>query len=57
MMRVLDVGPIAQLADGTHETKARGPGEVVVRQVKDMADPELTHPSIVFVPHSKGVVK
>ncbi|MCC6776591.1 MAG: 4Fe-4S dicluster domain-containing protein [Hyphomicrobiales bacterium] len=57
MMRVLDVGPIAQLADGTHETKARGPGEVVVRQVKDMADPELTHPSIVFVPHSKGAVK
>jgi anaerobic dimethyl sulfoxide reductase subunit B (iron-sulfur subunit) len=25
-----------------------------VRQVKNMADPELTRPSIAFVPHSKG---
>jgi anaerobic dimethyl sulfoxide reductase subunit B (iron-sulfur subunit) len=57
MMRVLDIGPIEQLRDGTHETKARYTGEEVVRQVKHMADPELTNPSIVFVPHSKGRVK
>jgi anaerobic dimethyl sulfoxide reductase subunit B (iron-sulfur subunit) len=54
MMRVLDIGPIEDLRAGTHETKARGPGEDVVRQVRNMADPELTNPSIVFVPHSKG---
>jgi anaerobic dimethyl sulfoxide reductase subunit B (iron-sulfur subunit) len=54
MMRVLDIGPIDELRAGTHETKARGPGEEVVRQVRNMADPELTNPSIVFVPHSKG---
>jgi anaerobic dimethyl sulfoxide reductase subunit B (iron-sulfur subunit) len=57
MMRVLDIGPIDKLANGTHETKARGPADQVVRQVRHMADPELTKPSIVFVPHSKGVVK
>jgi len=56
MMRVLDVGPIDQLLAGTYETKARGPNDTVVKQVKHMADPELTHPSIVFVPHSKGKV-
>ena len=28
----------------------------VVRQVKSMADPDLTNPSIVFVAHSKGRV-
>ena len=57
MMRVLDVGPIDKLADGTHETKARGPADKVVRQVKTMSDPDLTKPSIVFVPHSKGVIE
>ena len=57
MMRVLDVGPIDQLLAGTYETKARGPNDEVVKQVKHMADPELTHPSIVFVPHSKGRVE
>ena len=57
MMRVLDIGPIDKLANGTHETKARGPADQVVRQVRHMADPELTKPSIVFVPHSKGIVK
>jgi anaerobic dimethyl sulfoxide reductase subunit B (iron-sulfur subunit) len=57
MMRVLDVGPIDQLLAGTYETKARGPNDEVVKQVKHMADPELTHPSIVFVPHSKGKVE
>ncbi len=55
MMRVLDIGPIDQLRDGSYQTKARGPNEDVVRQVRSMADPELTDPSIVFVPHSKGV--
>ncbi len=55
MMRVLDIGPIDKLRDGSHETKARGPNEEVVNQVRTMADPELTNPSIVFVPHSKGV--
>jgi len=57
MMRVLDVGPIDQLRDGTYATKARGPADRVVRQVVTMADPELTNPSIVFVPHSKGAVE
>lgn len=56
MMRVLDVGPIDELRDGTYDTKARGPHEEVVGQVKSMADPELTNPSIVFVAHSKGRV-
>ena len=43
-----------KLADGTHETKARGPADKVVRQVKNMSDPELTKPSIVFVAHAEG---
>ena len=29
----------------------------LVSQVQNMADPELTRPSIVFVAHSKGAVK
>ena len=57
MMRVLDIGPIDKLVDGTYETKARGPNDKVVRQVRDMADPELTKPSIAFIAHSKGAVK
>lgn len=57
MMRVLDIGPIDSLRDGTYETKAKAGHEEVVKQVKNMSDPELTNPSIVFVPHSKGVVK
>lgn len=57
MMRVLDIGPIDKLRDGTWETKARGPNETVVDQVKNMADPALTDPSIVFVAHSKGRVE
>jgi anaerobic dimethyl sulfoxide reductase subunit B (iron-sulfur subunit) len=56
MMRVLDVGPIDALRAGTCPTKARGPADEVVGQVRHMADPELTHPSIVFVPHSRGKV-
>lgn len=57
MMRVLDVGPIDKIRDGSYATKAIGPGEKTVRQVKGMANPELTNPSIAFVPHPKGVVK
>lgn len=54
MMRVLDVGPIDKLREGTYDTKAKGPNDQVVRQVKGMASPALTNPSIVFVAHSKG---
>ena len=57
MMRTLDIGPIDKLREGTYETKARGPNDYVGSQVQSMADPELTKPSIVFVPHSKGAVK
>jgi anaerobic dimethyl sulfoxide reductase subunit B (iron-sulfur subunit) len=57
MMRVLDIGPINKIADKTLDTKAIGPNDQVVRQVKNMADPELTNPSIRFVAHSKGAVK
>ena len=56
MMRVLDIGPIDQIQDGTHTTKAVGEHEEVVRQVKNFANPELTNPSIRFVPHGKGKV-
>lgn len=55
MMRVLDIGPIDQLRAGTYQTKARAEHESVVRQVKSMANPELTNPSIVFIAHSKGI--
>jgi anaerobic dimethyl sulfoxide reductase subunit B len=57
MMRVLDIGPIDQLRANTFPTKALGPNETPVRAVKNFADPELTKPSIVFVPHSKGKVE
>ena len=57
MMRVLDVGPIDKIWDGKHATKAVGPKDKVVKQVKNMANPELTRPSIAFVPHSKGKVE
>ena len=57
MMRVLDIGPIDKLRDGSYDTKARGPNDKIVRQVRSMADPELTNPSIVFVPHSKGIAE
>ncbi len=57
MMRVLDIGPIDELAAGTWQTTALGPGEKPVRQVKNMADPALTRPSIVFVAHGKGRVE
>jgi anaerobic dimethyl sulfoxide reductase subunit B (iron-sulfur subunit) len=56
MMRVLDIGTMAQMDSGQFETKAVGPNEELVRQVKNFADPELTNPSIRFVPSSKGKV-
>ncbi|MRR50123.1 MAG: 4Fe-4S dicluster domain-containing protein [Rhodocyclaceae bacterium] len=54
MMRVLDVGPIDKIWAGAFATKAVAPHERVAKQVKNMASPELTTPSIAFVPHSKG---
>ncbi|RDH87028.1 MAG: 4Fe-4S ferredoxin [endosymbiont of Escarpia spicata] len=57
MMRVLDIGQIDSIWDGELETVAVGPNDEIVRQVKNMANIELTKPSIGFVPHSKGKVK
>jgi len=54
MMRVLDIGPIDKIKAGTYETLAYGPAEKPVDRVKGFANPELTHPSIAFVAHSKG---
>ena len=56
MMRVLDVGPIVLLREGHYQTPAMGPNDTPVRQVKDMADPELTNPSIVFIAHPEGQI-
>jgi anaerobic dimethyl sulfoxide reductase subunit B (iron-sulfur subunit) len=47
---------MAQMDSGQFKTKAVGPHEELVRQVKNFADPELTNPSIRFVPSSKGKV-
>mgnify|MGYP003605627818 CR=1 FL=1 len=57
MMRVLDIGPIDKIKNGTYPTKAVGPNDQVVGQVKDMANPELTNPSIAFVVSPHGRVK
>ncbi len=57
MMRVLDIGPIDRLRENKHPTTAVGANEQPVRVVKNFASPELTNPSIVFVPHSKGKVE
>ena len=57
MMRVLDIGPVDKLRTGEWETKALGPNDKPVRAVKNFANPELTNPSMVFVPHSKGIVE
>jgi anaerobic dimethyl sulfoxide reductase subunit B (iron-sulfur subunit) len=54
---VLDIGPIDQLRNGTHPTKAMVKGDKPVRQVMHMANPELTNPSIVFIAHPKGKVE
>jgi anaerobic dimethyl sulfoxide reductase subunit B (iron-sulfur subunit) len=56
MMRVLDVGPIDKLRENKYQTTAIGGNDQPVRAVKNFANPELTNPSIVFVPHSKGRV-
>jgi len=57
MMRVLDIGPMTELVENRYSTKAIGPDETPVRAVKHFADPALTDPSIVFVPHSKGKIE
>jgi anaerobic dimethyl sulfoxide reductase subunit B (iron-sulfur subunit) len=57
MMRVLDIGPIDKLLAGEWVTKAMGKNEKAVRAVKNLADPELTKPSIAFIPHSKAKVE
>jgi anaerobic dimethyl sulfoxide reductase subunit B (iron-sulfur subunit) len=57
MMRVLDIGPIDKIWSGELQTVAFGPHDQVSRQVKNMADIELTQPSIGFVAHSKGKVE
>lgn len=54
MMRVLDIGPIDKIRAGQYETKAIGPGEQTVRAIKNLANPEMTNPSIAFVAHSKA---
>ena len=56
MMRVLDIGPVEDISSGKLKTTAIGPHDQVVKQVKNMANPELTRPSIAFIPHSKGRV-
>ena len=56
MMRVLDIGPIDWIWANELKTKVVGPNDTVTKRVKNMADPELTKPSIGFVPHSKGKV-
>jgi anaerobic dimethyl sulfoxide reductase subunit B (iron-sulfur subunit) len=56
MMRVLDSGPIDELRKGTYPTRAMTAKEIPVRRVKDMSDPELTNPSIVFIAHPEGLV-
>ena len=57
MMRVLDFGSLDKMLDGSQPTLAIGPHDKTVRQVKNMANPELTHPSIAFVPHRKGKIE
>jgi len=57
MMRVLDIGQIEKIWDKSLKTTAIGPNDEVVRQVKNLANTELTKPSIGFIPHSKGKVE
>lgn len=57
MMRVLDIGPVEEIWNGELESVAIGPNDVIYRQVKNMANIDLTKPSIGFVAHSKGRVK
>ncbi len=57
MMRVLDIGPIEKIWDGSLQTTATGINDEISHQVKNMANIELTKPSIGFVAHSKGKIK
>ncbi|MES9900793.1 MAG: 4Fe-4S dicluster domain-containing protein [Sedimenticola sp.] len=57
MMRVLDIGPVEDIWSGKLNTVAVGPNDEVSRQVKNMADIELTKPSIGFVAHRNGKVE
>ncbi len=57
MMRVLDIGPVEKIWNGELDSVAIGPNDQVSRQVKNMADVDLTNPSIGFIAHSKGKVK
>lgn len=57
LMRVLDIGPIEKLWAGSHPTPALGKQDKPVKQVKNMANPALTGPSIAFIPHPKGKVE
>jgi len=56
MMRVLDIDEIDKLWGNESETKAIGKNDKTVRMVKNMANIELTKPSIAFVPHHKGKI-
>ena len=55
-MRGLESGPIEDIWKGTLRYKAIGPNDKPVKQVRNMANPDLTRPSIGFIPHSKGKV-
>lgn len=57
MMRVLDIGPIDKILAKEWDTKAMAAFETPVRAVKNLADPELTKPSIAFIAHSKAKVE
>ena len=52
----LDIGPVEEIWSSKLKSKAIGPQDKTVRQVRDMANPELTKPSIGFIPHSKGKI-
>ncbi len=41
---------------GVLKSKAIGPNDKPVKQVRNMANPELTRPSIGFIPHGKGTM-
>ena len=56
IMRVPEIGPFDETSTGMLKSTAIGPDDKPVRQVRNMANPELTHPSIGFIPHSKGKV-
>ncbi|MBF0261778.1 MAG: hypothetical protein HQL97_08105 [Magnetococcales bacterium] len=51
------MGPIEKIWSKKLPIKAIGAGDAVVRQVRGMSSPELTKPSIGFVPHRMGTVK